>query len=258
MAILKWPGRSKPEQPSEQQLWQLFNSLNDVVIAFDHRHHILTVNECWQKITGTPVSEALDNPLTDFLHPEDIPGCEQLFDKMQPGKSELIWFRLLHTSGEIRWCEMRIQSIKPDSLYPLSATLCDITPQVRNEQVREANHRSLQSLVKRLPAMLYRSRNNLSWTMEYVSDGCELLTGYHAEELLNQSQICLGSLIHPDDAEAVWDDVQIALQTHSSFDLDYRILKKNGDEIKVKDRGRGLYSESGMVLGVEGIIMQTG
>lgn len=258
MTILKWPSRSKRVQPSEQQLWQLFNSLNDVVIAFDQHHRILTVNECWQSITGIPVSEALDNLLTEFLHPEDVSGCELLFKKLQPGKSELIWFRLLHTSGEIRWCEMRIQSINNDTLYPLSATLCDITPQIRNEQIREASHRSLQSLIKRLPAMLYRSRNNHSWTMEYVSDGCELLTGYPAEELLNQSQICLGSIIHADDAEAVWDNVQIALQTRSSFDLNYRILQKDGSAIQVKDRGRGLYSDSGMVLGVEGIIMQTG
>lgn len=258
MDLLRWPRRTRISRPNEQHLWELVNSLQDVVIAVDRKHHILTINPCWEKITGISVDDTLGQPLTNFLHPEDINGYVQLIKQLHPGKSELIWFRLLHDSGEIRWCEMRIQSIYPDKLYPLSATLCDITPQVRNEQVREANHRSLQSLVNRLPAMLYRSRNNISWTMEYVSDGCSLLTGYKPEELLNQSQTNLGSLIHPDDADSVWEKVQIALQTQQSFDIDYRLKRKDGSQIRVKDKGRGLFSASGMVLGVEGIILQTG
>ena len=223
MTILKWSRRNMQQQASEQQLWQLFNSLNDVVIVFDNKQRILMVNQCWENITGIAVADALDRPLSDFMHPEDIPNWTQLPKKMGRESNEIIWFRLLHKSGEIRWCEMRVQPMQNNSLYPLSATLCDITPQVRNEQAREASHRSLQSLVNRLPAMLYRARNNTHWTMEYVSDGCELLTGYAAESLLNQSQISLGSMIHPDDADYVWEDVQVALQMNKSFDLHYRL-----------------------------------
>ncbi len=257
MAILNWPRKSVSTQPSEPQLWELFNSLNDVVVAFDQDQRILTINQSWEKITGIPVADTLDQPLSDFMHPEDKPGWSQLLKTISTAKTELIWFRLLHKSGEIRWCEMRVQAMKADALYPLCATLCDITPQVRSEQVREASHRSLQSLVNRLPAMLYRSRNNVSWTMEYVSSGCELLTGYPAETLLNQSQICLGSMIHADDAGYVWEDVQTALQMQQCFDLNYRLTRKNGTQIRVRDKGRGLYSDSGMVLGVEGIILPT-
>ena len=256
MGLLKWPRKATQKQPDEHQLWQLFNSLNDVVIALDQEQRILTVNTCWENLTGISVDDSLDTPLTEFMHPEDIPGWNKLLEKVTLGNSELIWFRLLHSNGDIRWCEMRVQPMHSDATYPLSATLCDITPHVRNEQVRDASHRSLQSLVNRLPAMLYRSRNNSSWTMEYVSSGCELLTGYPAESLLNQSQISLGSMIHPDDAGYVWEDVQIALQTHQCFDLNYRLKQKDGTEIRVQDKGRGLYSDSGMVLGVEGIILQ--
>lgn len=257
MSILKWPRRTSLPPASDQQLWQLLNSLGDVVIALDKAQHIVMLNACWQTVTGVCVAESLNRPLAQFIHPEDRPNWNQLIESMTPDKGELIWFRLLHNSGEIRWCEMRIQSMNQDSLYPLSATLCDITPQVRQEQVREASHRSLQSLVNRLPAMLYRSRNNISWTMEYVSDGCELLTGYPSENLLNQSQICLGSLIHPDDADFVWEEVQIALQLNKPFDIQYRLTQKSGKEIRVRDKGRGLYTDSNVVLGVEGIILQT-
>jgi PAS domain S-box-containing protein len=257
MTLLKWPKRKLFKQPSEQQLWQLFNSLNDVVLAIDKHQKVLTINQCWQNITGISVENTLDMPLSNFIHPEDIPNWNQLLARISHEKSELIWFRLLHTSGEFRWCEMRIQSMESSHLFPLSATLCDITPQVRNEQIRTASHRSLQSLVNRLPAMLYRTRNNFRWTIDYVSGGCKELTGYSTENLLNQLEISIGTMIHPDYSSYVWEGVQSAIQQHSSFDLSYILVQKDKSEIRVRDKGQGLYSDSGVVLGVEGFIFQT-
>lgn len=256
MALMNWTRRVQAPAPSEQQLLQLFNSLSDVVLAIDEHQHIVTVNNAWKGITGVDAGEAIARPFSEFLHPEDIGNWKRLLDKVSVGKTELIWLRMLNQQGEIHWCEMRVQPINNDRKYPVSATLCDITPQVRSDQVRDANHRSLQSLVDRIPAMLYRARNNVSWTMEYVSSGCELVTGYSAESLLNQSQISLGSMIHADDAPQVWDDVQTALGLLQPFDLHYRITRADGTEMRVRDRGQGLYSESGLVMGVEGIILQ--
>jgi PAS domain S-box-containing protein len=258
MTLLKWPRRHSQAQEEESQLLQLFNSLNEVVLLLDKQHQVQFVNQYWEVITGIPVEQTLGRMFSDFLHPEEIPSWSQLLNKITPNQHENIWFRLISASGELRWCEMRIQSVNKDQPYPLSATLCDITPQVRNEEVRHASHRSLQSLVDRLPAMLYRSRNNASWSMEYVSEGCELITGYSAESMLNQSQVSLGSIIHPDDATRVWDDVQQALETISPFDIHYRLTRADGTEVSVQDKGRGLYSGSGMVLGVEGILLLTG
>lgn len=254
MAILRWSRKSTLPNASESQLQQLFDSLNDVVMMLDEQR-ILFINPCWEKMTGLMVDQTVNQSFSDFLHPEDIPNWSRLLDRLDSKGSDTSWFRLISASGEICWVEMRIQ-ICSSSPTVYTASLCDITPQVRQEQVRDAGHRSLQSLVNRLPVMLYRARNNVNWTMEYVSDGCELITGYSAESMLNQSQISLGQMIHPEDAPDVWGEVQSALQTQDYFDLSYRLTHKDGQEVMVQDKGRGLYSESGMVLGVEGIILQ--
>lgn len=264
MLLHKWPQKlwdlsrfrqSALTTPSLPEPQQLLDSLNDVVLALDKEQRLLSINQSWQSLSGVNVSESLNTPLCDYIHPEDLASWNQQLASLIPGQRQQIWLRLLHSSGEIRWCEMRLQSLHANQRYPVSATLYDITPQVRDQQIRSAGHRSLQSLVNRLPAMLYRSRNNISWTMEYVSQGCELLTGYPAASLLNRSQVSFGSLIHPDDDDYVWDTVQAALHHHQCFDLSYRIYRKNGEQIQVRDKGHGLYSDSGMVLGVEGIIL---
>jgi len=256
MTLLKWPPKTMSAQPTAAQLNQLLNSLSDVVMMLDDQHQVMMINQFWYDITGISLEQTQGRSFADFLHPEDIPNWTQLLQNMRSDSKEVIWFRLISASGELRWCEMRLQSVEKHSLYPLSATLCDITPQVRNEQVRHASYRSLQSLVDRLPAMLYRARNNISWSMEYISEGCELITGYSAENMLNQPQVSLGAMIHADDAEFVWDQVQIALENQTSFNIQYRLTQLNGKEILVQDKGRGLYSESGMILGVEGILLQ--
>ena len=255
MTLLKWTRRN-PHPLSDDTLSQLFNSLSDVVLVLNANHELLTINSSWKTITGVSVEASLQQTFTQFIHPEDRNNWTHSASNIVAATPKLIWLRILHTSGDYRWCEMRLQSMTENNRYPISATLCDITPQVRHDQVRAASHRSLQSLVNRLPAMLYRSRNNFSWTMEYVSEGCEVITGYSAENLLNQSQICLGSMIHADDAQYVWDAVQTALQLNQPFDLEYRLTQKNGQQIKVRDKGCGLYTDSNVVLGVEGIILQ--
>jgi PAS domain S-box-containing protein len=191
-----------------------------------------------------------------FLHPEDVATWSRSFQSIQKSKHQRLWCRLLSTSGEIHWCEIRMQMMHNNPLSYISATLCDITSQVRSDNIRQADHRSLTAMVNRLPVILYRARNNRNWSMEYVSDGCLTLTGYPAEQLVNHTQLSFASLIHPDDSAAVWEKVQTALQKQSVFDLRYRLIHANGNVLHVSEKGQGIYADTGAILGVEGIIFQ--
>ena len=235
---------------------EFLDTLNDVVLLINKTQQIEYVNQCWQQISGCSKQKTQGRYLPDFLHPEDKTLWQHTIRKLdQKQTSQHIWIRFIGIDDEIRWCEMRIQSMHPNQLYPLSATLCDITPLVRKDQLKNASYRSLTGLVNRIPAMIYRSRNDRNWTMEYVSDGCLELSGYSAEQLLNQSQLSFGSLIHPEDASEVWADVQIALENMTEFELSYRLVHESGNCQYVLDKGKGIYSDTGAILGVEGIII---
>ena len=68
------------------------------------------------------------------------------------------------------------------------------------EELRESQ-RTFATLLSNLPGLAYRCRNDRDWTMEFVSEGCYLLTGYHPEDLVNSSKISYAQLIHPDDQQ---------------------------------------------------------
>ena len=122
----------------------------------------------------------------------------------------------------------------------------------RTSELRESR-RTLETLISNLPGMVYRSMNNKNWTMEYVSDGCESLTGYSASDLMNQ-KVTYSEIIHPDDRARVWDTVQGALKECRAYKIVYRILDMFGDEKMVWEQGRGVYSDTGELIALEGFI----
>lgn len=254
MSLLDFARRRRHEESISPP--QLLDSLDEVVLVIDAEERIGYCNERWRALIGD--RGAIGEHLSEHLHPADLAIWREALEQLHQGhKPAPIWLRL-PLGQELHWCELRAQPIDPSRNWPVSLTLCDITPQVRKEQVRDASHRSLNQLVSNLPVMLYRARNDRNWSMEFVSEGCFELTGYSADQLVNQPRLSYGSLIHPEDAGQVWDQVQEALHHHTPFELHYRIHHADGSIRQVSEKGRGLYSATGAVLGVEGVIFTLG
>jgi PAS domain S-box-containing protein len=124
----------------------------------------------------------------------------------------------------------------------------------RSEDALIESQRTLATLLSNLPGLAYRCRNDRNWTMEFVSDGCHALTGYLPEELLYNKTVSYSDLIHPDDREKVWQDVQEAVKQNRPFQLTYRIITATGEEKWVWEQGRIVPSERGQIPVLEGFI----
>ena len=88
-----------------------------------------------------------------------------------------------------------------------------------------------------LPGMVYRCLNDPDWTMLFVSEGCLDLTGYSAEELINNNYVSYGSIIHHDDQTKIWEKVQESIKRNNNFVSTYRIISKEGDSRWVWEQG---------------------
>lgn len=130
----------------------------------------------------------------------------------------------------------------------------NITVQKQAEEALRESQRRLATLMSNLPGMAYRCRGDPSYTMEFVSDGAETLTGYQASELVNNARIAYGDLIHPDDRDRVWEAVQASVAPRTPFRITYRITAADGSIRWVLEQGRGVYSADGDLLALEGII----
>lgn len=112
----------------------------------------------------------------------------------------------------------------------------------------------MNRLMHNLPGMAYRCNNDAEWTMLFVSEGCEGLTGYHPLELLHNGSRSYEELIHPDDRDLVRQAVEDGVQGHKPFKVQYRIIHKSGSTVHVWEQGSAVYSHEGSVLFLDGFI----
>lgn len=112
----------------------------------------------------------------------------------------------------------------------------------------------ISELLSSLPGMLYRCYYDSEWTMLFVSEGCEFLTGYSKVELLNNRETSYADLIHRDDRDLIYRAVEKALSQRLPFSYEYRIYPKYGSCKWVWEQGVGIYNTSGEVKYIEGFI----
>lgn len=129
----------------------------------------------------------------------------------------------------------------------------DITEHKKAEQQLQKSREQLATLVGNLPGLAYRCHNDPDYTIEFISDGCYELTGYTPADFL-EGRVRLGEIIHPEDRERVYRQVQEAVSSNGRFKLTYRIIAAHGEETTVWEQGcLSPQSKDGQVL-LEGFI----
>jgi PAS domain S-box-containing protein len=108
--------------------------------------------------------------------------------------------------------------------------------------VRAARLRSsealLRSMVDNIPGALYRGACDRDWTMHWLSDEVETITGYPAGDFIDNSVRTFASVIHPEDRDYVERSVAEAVDARRPFNLEYRIVRRDGEVRWVLERGR--------------------
>lgn len=239
-------------------LQSLLDTIEVVVFVIDSGAAFRYVGAAWSRLTGFAVGETIGTGMLRYVHPQDHSELLCYLERCQgsEGGAEGVVVRCLTRSEECLRMELRAQPVTDSAGRRLGfvGTLSDVTLRTRAEGVKQASHRTLETLINALPGMVYRGRNNPQWTMEFVSEGCLTLTGYPPDAFINNRQVTFADLIVPQDRQLVWDDVQTALREDRPFELTYRICTAQGQEKWVLERGRGIYATSGELLGLEGFI----
>ncbi len=101
----------------------------------------------------------------------------------------------------------------------------------------------IKSIIDNVPGAIYRCKWDESFEMLFISDAFRGITGYRTNRFVGKSKQAFIQLIFPDDVEESQAKVQKALRTRESFDIEYRMIQKNGQVVWVNERGRGIYDD---------------
>lgn len=116
------------------------------------------------------------------------------------------------------------------------------------------NQLSLTALMHNLPGMIYTNNNDPNYTLTFVSDGCQKLTGYSAAELMGGLVSGLDDITHPLDREYVHREINKAIHNQQPYSLNYRIIIRSGEVRWVWDQGISIFTPTGELVTLEGFI----
>lgn len=115
--------------------------------------------------------------------------------------------------------------------------------------------RVFKTLINNLPGMVYRCKNDKNWSMEFISQYCFELTGYHPEDIIDNQKIAFNDIIHPNHRQRLWDKWQKILKNQEIFIDEYPIITASGEEKWVWEQGTGVFDANSHLIALEGIII---
>jgi PAS domain S-box-containing protein len=255
---------SRPRGPDISSV--VLAQLDLVVVSVDPGGEMTYVNRAWERLAGNPQVDVRGRQFRAYLHPVDRDAVSLEFSGILHGRLEHLMreVRLVGADGSVHWMDLRAHPcvLADGEVIGVLATLNEITPRKKVEESATASRRLPTTLLANFPGMVYRSRNDDEWTMDFVSDGSLELTGFEPFELVKNARTSWARLIHPDDREFVRQQVQASVAQRKPFRMTYRIVDAQGKESWVWEQGRGVFSATGEVLALEGFItdvrMRTG
>jgi diguanylate cyclase (GGDEF)-like protein/PAS domain S-box-containing protein len=122
-----------------------------------------------------------------------------------------------------------------------------------SRNLRESQTR-FHNLVQNIPGMVYRCALDANWTIQFMSDYIETLSGYPASDFAGNCVRSFASIIHPDDVVRVDQEVRAAVARHAPYGLNYRIVHADGSVRWVNEHGQASFTANGEVRWLEGVI----
>ncbi|MHB8765611.1 MAG: GAF domain-containing protein, partial [Deferrisomatales bacterium] len=110
---------------------------------------------------------------------------------------------------------------------------------LRNEERLAEVQRVLGTLIQNLPGAVYRCALEGPRPVEYLSPGCEGVTGYEVSRF-GPGALGLTELVVPEDRGRVWREISAAAAEGRAYELEYRIHDASGAIRWVYDVGRGV------------------
>jgi len=239
----------------------ILDSLEQIFFQINVEQKFIFLNPSWERMLDHTLAESINKPILSFIHPEDTQLFEARLGPLSRGqrKSCHLQTRLIAKNGCSVWVEMRAttaSSLKGE-FTSVIGSFTDISRMKQTEISLKANRKDpIDMILSSFPSMIYRCKNDRSWSFEFVSDGCLELTEYEAYEIAKSPGFSYMQIIHEDDKAHVWDYIQQQILKEQKFQLVYRLNTRSGKVKWVLEQGQGIYSSTGDLLSLEGLITQ--
>lgn len=245
---------------SETRMRAIVTTAVDGVFTLNINGTILDFNDSAEKIFGYQSSEVIGKNI-DLLLPEAIvnrnnqndPGERRLLGKFIGTGQESFGMRKNAGRFPIR---LAVGYAQLPNEGILVGFVTDISEQKMIENALKQSELQKRSLIENIPGVTYRCLFNDKWTIVFLSEAMEKLTGYPVSDFMEPNpKRYFVDLIVPEDREKIGGIVSEAVRAKKAFVLEYRILDKQGGIKWCWGHGSAIFGGDGEVLFLDGVIL---
>lgn len=234
----------------EAQLRTIISNVPIVLFAYDPQGRFTFSDGKGLERLGLKTGEVVGLSVLDLY--KDTPEVVANVRRALRGES----FTSINRVGDLTYQTWYNPRFKSDgSLDGVIGVAVDMSEQERIQRELVESRRMLSTLVSNLPGVAYRCLNDPLWTVVFISDGIKDLSGWEPGDFIGSApRATYAGIIHPEDRDRVWNEVQKALEWKGPFRMMYRIVTRHQQVKWVWEQGSGVFNANGELEALEGFI----
>ena len=250
--VTEWKKAEQLLRQSEERYRRLLAVLPDAILV-NRGGRIVFINEQGLQLFGARQPEdVLGRSLYELVHADfhDVvrERIRQLLDcgSTVPEVEE----QAVRLDGTIVDVAARAARFQDEAGVGILVVLRDLSMRKVSEQRLRESEERLQSLLGSMEDVIWSSSLDLS-VLHYISPSVAQIYGCSAEEFMARPSLWL-EVVHAEDRLLAEQAVE-ALQATGELDVEYRIVRRDGDVRWVHDRGRIIKDDAGHPVRIDGI-----
>ena len=211
-------------------------------IAITDGGRILEANEALAAVFGYEPSEITGTRVMDLVAPESRDLVRRQISTNSEASYEAVG---LKKDGARLDLEVRGREFSYRDRGVRVAAVRDVTGRKRAEaRLRESETR-YRTLVEQIPAVIYMDDVDEANSAMYRSPHVREVLGYEPEDF-SSSPDFWKNILHPDDRERVLAENGRTNETGGPFEIEYRMIARDGSVVWVHDEAHLVYDEEGV------------
>ena len=239
---------------SEEYFRSLIENSQDAIVILNGDGAVRYESPSAERIFGSKPGERVN--AFDYIHPDDISMAASAFAELllQQNGSMHSELRVIHEDGSWRNIEIIISNLLDDpAVGGIVANVRDITERKRMEEALRRSEERFRNVLENSLDMIY-SLNLQTGKYEYVSPASKKMFGYSPEEFQALDSGDLIAVVHPDDAEALQQNIVdlITQGENRALSVEYRIKHRESNYRWVSDNRSVICGEGNMPIAIVG------
>ena len=241
---------------SEENLFRVFEStpVPLAIVRFEDGS-VLRSNQAmkdFHQLTSEQMASA--SAIDAYVDLEEREAFIEKYKNQGHIESDEVTFKRLGT-GEERTCLISMHSINYYDERVVLISQIDITEMQEAAEDLQKKEAQFRTLVENIPGTTYRCLLDENWTMLFISNEIEHLSGYPASDFIGEKPArTFADIMHPDDIEPIWENANRAIREQKPYSNEYRVIDREGETHYVYAKGQAVYDQDGSPLYLDGTI----